>query len=268
LLFVTPMFRLTSDDNKPEENAVFTEGLVTEGAADIPACLLAAPSSGPIPRLDHKRGTTTLSFVYNKGKDIVVAVDSRASTGQYIASGTVTKILQINDFMVGTMAGGAADCQFWNRILRRECRSWELRNKERPTIAVASKILSNILYSYRFHGLSVGTMVTGVDKHGAHLYYLDNDGSRFKNDRFSVGSGSIYAYGVLDSGIRDNLTKDEAIELGRRAIFHATFRDAGSGGFINVVHISAEKGVEWISHEDCWDLYKGKYAPDSNAMQH
>ena len=39
---------------------------------------------------------------------------------------------------------------------------------------------------------------------------------------FSVGSGSTYAYGVLDASWRDDLTDDEAIELGSRAIYHAT----------------------------------------------
>ena len=49
---------------------------------------------------------------------------------------------------------------------------------------------------------------------------------------FSVGSGSLYAYGVLDSGYKFDLADEEAYELGRRAIYHATFRDASSGGII------------------------------------
>ena len=49
---------------------------------------------------------------------------------------------------------------------------------------------------------------------------------------FSVGSGSLYAYGVLDSGYHWDMTDDEAQELGRRAIYHATHRDAYSGGIV------------------------------------
>ena len=33
------------------------------------------------------------------------------------ASQTVRKIIEINPYMLGTMAGGAADCQFWHRNL-------------------------------------------------------------------------------------------------------------------------------------------------------
>ena len=46
-------------------------------------------------------------------------------------------------------------------------------------------------------------------------------------------SCSLYAYGVLDNGYRWDLSVDEAVELGQRAIYHATFRDAASGGTVS-----------------------------------
>eukprot|EP00993_Chasmostoma_nieuportense_P003277 NODE_4004_length_858_cov_32.469220_g3847_i0.p1 GENE.NODE_4004_length_858_cov_32.469220_g3847_i0~~NODE_4004_length_858_cov_32.469220_g3847_i0.p1 ORF type:complete len:269 (+),score=95.98 NODE_4004_length_858_cov_32.469220_g3847_i0:41-808(+) len=219
--------------------------------------LVIPPSPGHIPNLKLKKGTTTLGFRFQGG--IVIAVDSRASAGQYVASGTVQKVLEINDFLLGTMAGGAADCQFWERVLGKECRLWQLRNKERITVAAASKILANITYSYRFHGLSMGTMIAGWDRHGSSLYYVDSEGTRLKNDLFSVGSGSIYAYGTLDQGYRWDLTVEEATELGRRSIYHATHRDAGSGAYIQVYHIH-EQGWTKVSREDCNDLHYNKYA--------
>jgi 20S proteasome alpha/beta subunit len=47
---------------------------------------------------------------------------------------------------------------------------------------------------------SQGTMVAGYDPSGPGLYYVDSDGQRTKGQRFSVGSGSLYAYGILDAG--------------------------------------------------------------------
>ncbi len=47
-----------------------------------------------------------------------------------------------------------------------------------------------------------GTMVAGWDLNGPGLYYVDSDGQRTKGQRFSVGSGSLYAYGVLDQGYK------------------------------------------------------------------
>jgi len=193
------------------------------------------------------KGTTTLAFKFNEG--IIVAVDSRSTMGPYIASQTVKKVIEINPFLLGTMAGGAADCSFWERDLGRQCRMYELRNKERISVAAASKLLANTMYQYRGYGLSMGTMVTGWDKTGPQLYYVDNDATRLHGNMFSVGSGSTYAYGVLDSHHRADLTVDEAIDLGKRAIYHATHRDAYSGGICNVYHVQ-ETG--WVN-VGAWD---------------
>jgi len=126
------------------------------------------------------------------------------------------------------------------------------------SVAAASKVLANIMFYYRNGGLSIGSMICGWDKKGPNIYYVDSDGTRLKGTRFCVGSGGTYAYGVLDSGYKYDLTVEEACELGRRAIFHATHRDAFSGGTINVYHIS-ETGWTKISANDSNDLYWTKY---------
>lgn len=210
------------------------------------------PVPRAIPKLNLKKGTTTLGFRFKGG--VVLAVDSRASSGQYIASQTVQKVIEINDYLLGTMAGGAADCQYWERVLGTRCRMWELRNNSRITVAAASKILANITYGYRNHGLSMGTMIAGWDKFGPSLYYVDDQGTRVKHNLFSVGSGSIYAYGVLDQGYKYELEAEEACDLARRAIFHATYRDGGSGGFVSVYHIH-ENGWTKVSRDDQTQLY-------------
>jgi 20S proteasome alpha/beta subunit len=51
-------------------------------------------------------GTTTLAFRFQGG--IIVATDSRATAGSWIASQTVKKVIEINNCLLGTMAGGAA----------------------------------------------------------------------------------------------------------------------------------------------------------------
>ena len=37
--------------------------------------------------------------------------------GNYNASETVNKVIRINNRILGTMAGGAADCQYWEKYL-------------------------------------------------------------------------------------------------------------------------------------------------------
>jgi len=203
--------------------------------------------------MDFKHGTTTLGFVFQGG--IIIAVDSRASMGSYIGSQTVKKVIEINDFLLGTMAGGAADCSFWERHLTRLCRLHELRTKERISVAAASKLLANIFFSYKGQGLSCGTMVAGWDKKGPSLYMVDDQGERYKGQRFSVGSGSPFAYGVLDSGYSHDLSVADAVELGRRAIYHATHRDGASGGVVRVYHVHEKGWTKMIAGEDVNELH-------------
>ncbi|KAG8746903.1 Proteasome subunit beta type-5 [Ceratobasidium sp. 414] len=193
-------------------------------------------------RIKIQHGTTTLAFRFQGG--IIVSVDSRATAGSYVASGTVKKVIEINKFLLGTMAGGAADCQFWETYLGTQCRLHELRNRERISVAAASKYLSNLVYSYKGMGLSMGPT----------LFYVDSDGSRLKGDLFSVGSGSTFAYGVLDQGYRWDLTDEEAQELGRRSIYAAGHRDAFSGNTCNLYHVK-EDGWRFIGNYDITKLH-------------
>lgn len=143
-----------------------------------------------------------------------------------------------------------------------QCRLHELRHKRRISVAAASKILANLVYSYKGMGLSMvsaqrsryqivsnahqGTMCAGVTKEeGPALYYIDSDGTRLAGNLFCVGSGQTFAYGVLDAEYSYDLSEAEALELGKRSILAATHRDAFSGGYINLYHV---KETGWVKH--------------------
>lgn len=212
------------------------------------------------------KGTTCASFLYKNG--VIVCCDSRATGGQFIGSGTVKKIITINKHMLGTMAGGAADCSYWLRVLSERCRLYELRNREPISVAAASKLLVNMLYNYKGRGLSLGTMICGWDrKKGPKIYMVDNDARRIAGNMFSVGSGSVFAYGVLDHGYRFDLSDEEAYDLARRAIFHAQHRDIASGGIARVYHITAD-GWKVISEDDNPVLYEKYKAEKTFSFDH
>ena len=59
-----------------------------------------------------------------------------------------------------------------SRVLSKQCRLYELRNRERISVAAASKLLSNIAYNYKGMGLSMGVMVAGYDKRGPGIRHV------------------------------------------------------------------------------------------------
>lgn len=198
------------------------------------------------------KGTTTAAFIFKEG--MVIAVDSRASSGSYIASQSVKKVIEVNPYLLGTMAGGAADCYYWERAMGVYCKEYELKYGRRITVTAAANYLSRLLARYRGRDLSLGTMICGWDRDGPGLYYVDNEAHLVRGNIFSVGSGSLFAYGILNSGYRFDMEKEEALELGKRAIFHAGHRDAVSGGVVNLYFMD-HTGWTKISSTDIAEMY-------------
>uniref|UniRef100_A0A3Q2PPN2 Proteasome subunit beta n=1 Tax=Fundulus heteroclitus TaxID=8078 RepID=A0A3Q2PPN2_FUNHE len=181
----------------------------------------------PFP-LSH--GTTTLGFVFQGG--VIAAADTRASAGGLVACPAVHKITPIHSHLVVTSSGSGADCMLWERILTREIRLYELRHKRRLSIRGSAKLLSLMLHPFK------GTDVSPSS--GPRLVYVCSDGARLQGDVISVGSGSPYAYGVLDGGLSWSLSKEEAVSLAREAVFRATHRDAYSGNNVDLFHVTAQ----------------------------
>lgn len=236
------------DNEEEQEDVQFTVAPI-----DVPRNFSKIYKDGNKKLFDFHKGTTTLAFKFKEG--IIIAVDSRASMGGFIASQKVMKIIEINKFLLGTMAGGAADCFYWEKYLSKIIKIYELRNNDRISVRAASTILSNILYQYRGYGLSCGIIMSGCDYSGFHMFYVDDSGSRVEGNLFSCGSGSTYAYSILDSGYDYNMSLQEAVELGRNAIYHATFRDGGSGGCVRVYYMGPNGYEKIIEGEDVYDLH-------------
>ena len=206
-------------------------------AGNQPLNLHPEVSIGDGKKLDLYHGTTTLAFIYQGG--IIAAVDSRASLGKLVGSRTTDKVLPVTGHVLGTMAGGAADCSYWIRALSARMRLSELVEGEPASAAAAAHLLVSMIRQNK--GLSIGTMIMGQDaSREPVLYYVDDAGSCVRGAMFSVGSGSPYAISVLDSGFRWDLTFEEAVDLAIKAIQTATHRDAYSGGYINVFHVTPE----------------------------
>ncbi|XP_052590250.1 proteasome subunit beta type-11 [Peromyscus californicus insignis] len=210
------------------------------------------------PRLAH--GTTTLAFRFRHG--VIAAADTRSSCGSYVACPASRKVIPVHRHLLGTTSGTSADCVTWYRVLQRELRLRALREGQLPSVAGTAKLLSAMLSCYRGLDLCVATALCGWDHSGPALFYVYSDGTCLQGDVFSVGSGSPYAYGVLDRGYRYDMTIQEAYALARCAVAHATHRDAYSGGSVDLFHVR-ETGWEYVSRSDACVLYRElRKAPD------
>ncbi|MBT4651678.1 proteasome subunit beta [Candidatus Woesearchaeota archaeon] len=199
-----------------------------------------------------KTGTTTVGIVCKDG--IVLAADKRATAGNLIVDKKADKVHTISDHIAVTIAGGVSDAQLMIKLLKAELKLKEVRTNKVPT----SKETANLLGGLLFSNIRRMSMIPGIahflmggrDRLGCHLYDLFPDGSVTKiTDYVSSGSGSVMAYGVLESQYSQNLTTEEGIKLATVAVNAALQRDSCSGNGLDVVVVKNE-GIKNALHKE------------------
>lgn len=195
------------------------------------------------------RGTTTVGVVCSDG--VIMATDTRAVMGTYIASKRAKKVYKVTDRLAMTVAGGVAAAQRVVDILRINASLFELEKGRPIPVAAAARLVSNILFANREVGmpLPLQALVGGFDESGPHVFSLDPLGSLTEEKVVSTGSGSPIAYGVLEDQYREDRSVDEMLPIVVRAIDSAMKRDVASGDSFDVA-VVAESGYRELSPEE------------------
>ena len=184
-----------------------------------------------------KTGTTTLGLVC---KDcVVLAADMRATVGSMIDQTDIDKVFKIADNLALTMAGNVASIQMLIKHLQSEIKLREIRTGRTITVKESVNMLRNWVYGIIRQPSMMPEIAhflfAGSDNYGTHLYDIFPDGSLMPiSDYKSSGSGSVFAYGVLESQYKKDMTEKEGINLAVTAIDVAMKKDSGSGNGINV----------------------------------
>jgi len=199
-----------------------------------------------------KTGTTTVALVCKDG--IVLCADKRVTSGYLIAYKKFEKIAKISDNIAITMAGTVSDIQLLTKLIRAELKLKDIRTGRVAYVKEAVNLLATLVYNnIRKLSLIPGIshfIVGGKDSFGFHAYDIGADGSVTQiEDYNSSGSGSVMAFGVLETLYKKDMTMDEGIKLGAKAINAAVQRDIASGNGINIVTITKD-GVRNVLSKD------------------
>jgi proteasome beta subunit len=178
---------------------------------------------------------------------VVLATDTRATAGFFVAHRTAKKIHKISDYIAMTIAGRVADAQALVDMMRANVRHFEVTQGRRIQVRALATLLSTYMFYYRFFPYQTQLLVGGVDDSGLHLFNVDPLGGVTEEKVISTGSGSPVALGVLEAEYREDLSIDEAVELAYKAVAVAIRRDIGSGDSIDVAYISPATGYVELS---------------------
>ncbi|PAV06549.1 archaeal proteasome endopeptidase complex subunit beta [Methanosphaera cuniculi] len=193
---------------------------------------------------ENMKGTTTIGFVCTDG--VVLATETRATMGSLIANKAVNKLYQLDDKIGATIAGTVSHAQSLMDLLKAEISLYKLKNDKDMSMESLAVLTSNILKSGPY---MVQTIIAGVDKTGPKLYSLDPSGSYIEDTCTSTGSGSPFAFGVLEDRYNENLTVDEGRFVAIRAITAAMERDVYSGNGYRLATIT-EDGMKVYTKEE------------------
>lgn len=199
-----------------------------------------------------KTGTTTVGIVCKDG--LVLAADKRATAGNMIADKRTKKIYKISENMVITMAGSVSDAQLLTKLIKAEVKLKEIRTGKKPNVKESANLLAGMVYeNIRKFSLIPGIshfILGGKDSSGFYLYDVFADGSLTQcTDFISSGSGSVFAFGVLETLYKPDITVEDGIKLIVKCVNAALQRDSASGNGINIVTIKSDGVKEIIEQE-------------------
>lgn len=201
------------------------------------------------------KGTTTVGVVCSDG--VILGTDTRATMGNYVASKRAKKVYQITDSLAMTIAGGVAVAQRIVDILKINARLFEFEKGRPMPVSSAARLVSNILFSNRSVGrpLPLQALIGGYDETGPHVFNLDPFGSLIEEKVVSTGSGSPFAYGVLEDRYNQDSSVEELLPVVVSAVDSAMKRDTASGDSFDIAVISKE-GFRELTHEEKQALLK------------
>jgi 20S proteasome subunit beta 1 len=222
-------------------------------------------------------GTTILAMKYKDG--VIVAADTRTSSGTYVSNKMARKINIILDggvqgqglglglggetrktsCVIGR-SGAAADTQ-WLAMQAKNEFTHRARRQLLPTV---SQVAHYLKYRIRNSGqsLQASLICAGYDdddddststteNNKARIYSIAPNGSLLEEGVFCVsGSGSTFILGHLDHELRegsDHLEEAEAIAMVTRLLQLSIHRDGSSGGLIRIIVMNHRDGLKELT---------------------
>ncbi|KAF8189995.1 proteasome subunit [Mycena galopus ATCC 62051] len=189
----------------------------------------------PLPKATST-GTTIVGCLFEDG--IVLGADTRATEGPIVADKNCEKIHYITENIRCCGAGTAADTEFTTALISSNMELHALSTGRKPRVVTAMTMLKQMLFRHQGQ-IGAALVLGGVDATGPHLFTIHPHGSTDKLPYVTMGSGSLAAMAVFESGWKANMSRADALQLVKDAISAGIFNDLGSGSNVDACIITA-----------------------------
>ena len=173
-----------------------------------------------------RQGSTAIGMVC---KDGIVLITDKRSVDSLVVAEAVEKIWQIDDHIAATASGILSDARVL--VERAQLRAQQHRvtyDSAIDTLTIVKDISNLKQFCTQSGGLrpfGVSLLIAGVDETGAKLFETDPTGIYFQYKATVIGEGEPEIEEFLKKDYRDDLSLDEAIKLGLRALYKVIEKD-------------------------------------------
>ncbi|MCD6484781.1 MAG: hypothetical protein J7L47_06690 [Candidatus Odinarchaeota archaeon] len=198
------------------------------------------------------KGHPIIGMVYNKG---VILIAYKKFDDKLIDKDKFHKIVSIDDNLIAAFVGMAGDARVLIDYVRAEAQSFKLSYDRVATPFEVCKSIADLLHTYTFYAIirpfAVVIMVAGVTKKEKQVVIILPGGMMMGYKAWSVGRGAGSIREALESGYREDMSREETLKLGLKAL-----RDAANlelcGSCVEVAYIEEDSPTKavFISQEE------------------
>ena len=167
---------------------------------------------------------------------VVMAGDRRATAGNWIAHRAIEKVFPADRHSGVAIAGAAGPAMEMVKLFQLQLEHYEKVEGGALSLEGKANTLGQMVRNNlpaAMQGLGVVPLFAGYDIHreGGRLFEYDITGGRYEETRFAAsGSGSMHAGTVIKINFRENLSRDDTVDLAINALFEAADEDSATGG--------------------------------------
>jgi len=189
-----------------------------------------------------RQGSTAIGMVCKDG--IVLITDKRIVDSLVVAE-AVEKIWEIDDHIAATASGILSDARVL--IERAQLRAQQHRVTYDSPIDILTivKDVSNLkqfcTQSGGLRPFGVSLLIAGIDDTGAKLFETDPTGIYFQYRATVIGEGEPEIEEILKKEYREDLSLDETIKLGLRALYHVIEKEFNYDRIAGIYITNTEK---------------------------
>jgi len=176
-----------------------------------------------------KKGTTTIGLKFKGG--VILIVDKRVPS-RLVEPRSIEKIYSIDSHIGCATSGLVADARILIDQARKEAKNNKIVFGENIGVEELVKRICDFKQNYTQYGgvrpFGTALLMAGVDEMGAHLFETDPSGALVAYRAGCIGAGRPAVMEIFEKDFKDNMSYDDAMLLGIRALKTAIDEDLTS----------------------------------------